>query len=79
MIASGDLILALSVSPAAPSTHIKVTNQTSNLNIRKGPGTERPIVGKAGHRSKVTLLSMYSGHWVLIRSADGEVGHFSRQ
>ena len=46
---SGDLVLNLDVSPAAPSTKLKVTTQTSNLNIRKGPGTDQPIIGKAAH------------------------------
>lgn len=74
---SGDLVLNLDVSPAAPSTRLKVTTQSSNLNIRKGPGTDQPIVGKAAHESEVTLLSKYNGEWALIRSANGEEGYCS--
>ena len=73
----GDLILNLNVSPAAPGTKLKVTTQTSNLNIRKGPGTDQPIVGKAAHLSEVTLLSKYNGEWALVRSANGEEGYCS--
>lgn len=76
---SGDLVLNLNVSPAAPSTRLKVTTQTSNLNIRKGPGTDQPIVGKAAHNSEVTLLSKYNDEWALIRSANGEEGYCSLQ
>ena len=76
---SGDLILNLSVSPAAPSTQLKVTTEHSNLNIRKGPGTDQPIIGKAAHHSHVTLLSMYNDEWALIRSAAGEEGYCSRK
>jgi len=74
---SGDLVLNLNVSPAAPSTTLKVTTQSSNLNIRKGPGTDQPIIGKAAHNSEVTLLSKYNDEWALIRSANGEEGYCS--
>lgn len=74
---SGDLVLNLDVSPAAPSTRLKVTTKESNLNIRKGPGTDQPIVGKAAHNSEVTLLSKYNDEWALIRSANGEEGYCS--
>jgi uncharacterized protein YgiM (DUF1202 family) len=74
---SGDLVLNLDVSPAAPSTRLKVTTQSSNLNIRKGPGTDQPIIGKAAHESEVTLLSKYNGEWALVRSANGEEGYCS--
>ena len=73
----GDLVLNLDVSPAAPSTRLKVTTKESNLNIRKGPGTDTPIIGKAAHNSEVTLLSKYSDDWSLIRSANGEEGYCS--
>ncbi len=74
---SGDLVLNLDVSPAAPSTQLKVTTQSSNLNIRKGPGTDQPIIGKAAHESEVTLLSKYNADWALVRSAEGEEGYCS--
>lgn len=74
---SGDLVLNLDVSPAAPSTRLKVTTESSNLNIRKGPGTDQPIIGKAAHHSEVTLLSKYNGEWALVRSEKGEEGYCS--
>lgn len=74
---SGDVVLNLDVSPAAPSTRLKVTTQSSNLNIRKGPGTDQPIIGKAAHESEVTMLSKYNDEWALIRSANGEEGYCS--
>lgn len=75
----GDLVLNLDVSPAAPSTRLKVTTKSSNLNIRKGPGTDQPIIGKAAHESVVTLLSKYNDEWALIRSEKGEEGYCSLQ
>jgi uncharacterized protein YgiM (DUF1202 family) len=74
---SGDLVLNLNVSAAAPGTVLKVTTQTSNLNIRKGPGTDQPIIGKAAHLSDVTLLSKYNDEWALIRAANGVEGYCS--
>ena len=74
---SGDLILNLNVSPAAPSTRLKVTTESSNLNIRKGPGTDQPIIGKAAHHSEVTMLSKYNDEWALVRSDKGEEGYCS--
>ncbi len=74
---SGDLVLNLDVSPAAPSTRLKVTTESSNLNIRKGPGTDQPIIGKAAHHAEVTLLSKYNNEWALVRSEKGEEGYCS--
>lgn len=72
---SGDLILDVNVSPDAPSSEYKVTTQSSNLNIRKGPGTDQEIIGKAAHQSTVTFLSKYNDDWYLIRSAEGVEGY----
>lgn len=74
---SGDLVLNLTVSSAAPSTRLKVRTESSNLNIRKGPGTDQPIIGKAAHNSEVTLLSKYNSEWALVRSDKGEEGYCS--
>lgn len=72
---AGDLVLNIDVSPNAPSSQYQVTTQSSNLNIRKGPGTDQPILGKAAHNSVVTFLSKYSDDWYLIRSAEGVEGY----
>src|SRR5690349_7890792 len=44
---SGDVVMNINVSTAVPGSKAKVTTDKSNLNIRKGPGTDQPIVGKA--------------------------------
>ena len=72
---AGDLVLNLTVSSAAPSTRLKVDTESSNLNIRKGPGTGQPIIGKAAHHVEVTLLSKYNAEWALIRSDDSVEGY----
>lgn len=76
---SGDLVMNINVASAAPATKLKVTTQSSNLNIRKGPGTDQPIVGKAAHEEVVTLLSKYSDSWFLIRTDNGAEGYSSAE
>jgi len=56
---------------------MKVITRSSNLNIRKGPGTNYEIIGKAAHASTVQLIKkMYNG-WYYIKSADGVYGFCS--
>lgn len=76
---SGDLVMNIKVSSAAAATKAKVVTETSNLNIRKGPGTDQPIVGKAAHHEIVTLISKSSEQWWLIRTDDGEEGYAAAQ
>ena len=72
---SGDLILNVNVAGAIDGASLKVITEKSNLNIRKGPGTDQPIVGKAAHHETVTLVSKSSDQWWLIRTKDGEEGY----
>ena len=72
---SGDLILNVNVSASAAGSKAKVTTESSNLNIRRGPGTDQPIVGKAAHGSEVTLISKANDQWWLVRTEKGEEGY----
>jgi hypothetical protein len=72
---AGDVVMNVNVAAAAPGTKAKVTTERSNLNIRKGPGTDQPIIGKAGHNEIVTLVSRTNDQWWLIRSSKGEEGY----
>jgi len=72
---SGDLVMNINVAASAPVTKAKVTTERSNLNIRKGPGTDQPIVGKAAHHEVVTVVSQSSDLWWLVRTEDGEEGY----
>lgn len=72
---SGDVVMNINVSSMAPGTQARVNTNSSNLNIRKGPGTDQPIVGKAAHNSMVTLVSKSNDQWWLVRTADGEEGY----
>lgn len=72
---SGDVVMNVNVTSAVPGTKVKVTTQRSNLNIRKGPGTDQPVVGKAAHHEIITLVSQSNDQWWLVRTADGEEGY----
>ena len=45
---AGDLVMNINVAAGA-GTKAKVTTDKSNHKIRKGHGTDQPIVGKAAH------------------------------
>lgn len=76
---AGDLIMNLNVTSMAPGAKAKVTTTSSNLNIRKGPGTDQPIVGKAAHHEIVTLVEKGEGQWWQIKTDKGVEGYAAAQ
>ena len=75
---SGDLVLDVKTTNA-PGSRAKVVTESSNLNIRKGPGTDQPIVGKAAHHEIVTVVNQTNDQWTLIRTDNGEEGYVYNQ
>ena len=75
---SGDVVLNVSASAAA-GTRAKVTTNSGNLNIRKGPGTDQEVIGKAAHGESVTIISAPNDQWSLIKTDDGEQGYVYTQ
>lgn len=73
--ATGDLVLNVNVAIDVTVTQVKVVTESSNLNIRKGPGTDQPIVGKAAHNEIITLVNRSNEQWWLVRTNDGEEGY----
>ena len=72
---AGDVIMNINVSTMVPGAKVKVTTEKTDLNIRKGPGTDQPIVGKAAHFEIVLLISKTNDQWWLIRTDQGEEGY----
>jgi len=72
---AGDVVMNINVSSMVAGAKAKVVTEKSNLNIRKGPGTDQPIVGKAAHHELVTLVSKTNQQWWLIRTDDGKEGY----
>ncbi len=71
---TGDLMLNIDAS-AATGTRAKVTTQSSNLNIRKGPGTDQEITGKAAHGEELTVISRANEQWSQVRTDSGKEGY----
>jgi hypothetical protein len=73
---SGDMVLNInSVAGVTEGAKLKVTTNRSNLNIRKGPGREHEIVGKAARHEIVTLVSKETDQWWVIKTDNGEEGY----
>ncbi|HLS38601.1 MAG TPA: SH3 domain-containing protein [Sphingobacterium bovisgrunnientis] len=72
---SGDVVMNVDVSTAIAGSQVRVITQNSNLNIRKGPGTDQPIVGKAAKDEIIILISRANDQWWLVRTNDGEEGY----
>lgn len=71
---AGDLVLNLDIKADA-GAQLKVTTDSTNLNIRSTPSTEGAIVGKAAHDEIVTLVEKTDDSWWKIKTADGEEGY----
>lgn len=73
-MASGDLMMNLDIKADA-GAQLKVTTDSTNLNIRSTPSTEGEIVGKAAHDEVVTLVEKTDDSWWKIKTAQGEEGY----
>jgi len=73
-MASGDLMMNIDIK-ADVGAQLKVTTDSSNLNIRSTPSTEGAIVGKAAHHEIVTLVEKTNDSWWKIKTKDGEEGY----
>jgi len=76
---SGDVVLDVKVGGMAPGSKAKVITESSNLNVRKGPGTDQPIVGKAAHHEIVTIINQTNEQWSLIKTDKGAEGYVYNQ
>lgn len=71
---SNDVVLNVK-SKVSAGDKVKVVTRESRLNIRQGPGTDQPIVGKAEKGDIITLISKSNDQWWLVRDNDGEEGY----
>ncbi|TJZ63501.1 SH3 domain-containing protein [Sphingobacterium olei] len=72
---TGDVVMNVDVSTAVAGSQVRVKTERSNLNIRKGPGTDQPILSKAAKDEVITLISRANDQWWLVRTKDGEEGY----
>jgi uncharacterized protein YgiM (DUF1202 family) len=73
-MASGDLMMNVDIKADA-GAQLKVTTDSTNLNLRSTPSTDGAIVGKAAHDEVVTLVEKTDDSWWKVRTADGEEGY----
>ena len=73
-MASSDLMMNIDIKADA-GAQLKVTTDSTNLNIRSTPTTEGEIVGKAAHDEIVTLVEKTDDSWWKIKTKDGEEGY----
>jgi uncharacterized protein YgiM (DUF1202 family) len=73
-MASGDLMMNIDIKADA-GAQLKVTTDSSSLNLRSTPSTEGDIVGKAHHDEIVTLVDKTDDSWWRVRKADGQEGY----
>ena len=73
-MASGDLMMNIDIKAEA-GAQLKVTTDSTNLNIRNTPTTDGEIVGKAAHDEVVTLVEKTDDSWWKVRTKDGEEGY----
>jgi len=73
-MASGDLMMNVDVKAAA-GAQLKVTTDSTNLNIRSTPTTDGEIVGKAAHDEVVTLVEKTDDSWWKVKTKDGDEGY----
>ena len=71
---SNDLVLNVKTA-VRDGGKVRVVTRESRLNIRKGPGTDQPIVGKAEKGDVITLINKTNDQWWLVRDNDGEEGY----
>ena len=72
--AAGDVVMNVNAA-VVEGGQVRVITQEGNLNIRKGPGTDQPIVGKAAKGEIITLISKSTDQWWLVKTNDGEQGY----
>ncbi|MEJ7823250.1 MAG: SH3 domain-containing protein [Chitinophagaceae bacterium] len=72
---ASDVVMDVNVNDTMAGSKVKVNTDKTNLNIRKGPGTDQPIVGKAAKDEMVTLISKTNDQWWLVRTDAGEEGY----
>jgi uncharacterized protein YgiM (DUF1202 family) len=71
---SGDLMMNIDIKADA-GAQLRVTTDSTNLNIRATPSTEGEIVGKAAHDEVITLVEKTDDSWWKVRTAQGEEGY----
>ena len=72
---SGEVLIEVNVTPAITGYRVRASREEAGLNIRKGPGTEQPIIRQAAQHEIIVLLGRATDQWWLVRTENGEEGY----
>lgn len=72
---SGEVLIEVLVDAGVAVSKLRVVTESTNLNVRKGPGIEQPIIGTALKDQVIDMISRGSNQWWLIRTPDGVEGY----
>ena len=72
LVLFGDTEITNAIPPEAPTTSCQVTNNSgSNLNLRGGPGTDRPVIGLVPLGETLTATGRNAaGDWLQVTRAE---------
>jgi uncharacterized protein YgiM (DUF1202 family) len=73
-MSSGDLLMNLDIN-ANSGSKLRVTTDSSNLNIRSTPSTDAAVAGKAAHNELITLVEKTNDSWWKVRTDAGVEGY----
>lgn len=71
----GEVKLNITLIGEIEGVEARVITEKTNLNIRQGPGTELPIIGKAAKNEVIVLISRAGSDWWLVRTKDNTEGY----
>ena len=69
-------VMAVTTLPTAVSS--KVTGVTTNLNVRKGPGTSYAVINKLKNGASLSVTG-YSGNWLKMKTSSISTGYVSKK
>lgn len=72
---SSEITMNVDVSSSVTGSRVRVITDQDSLNIRKGPGTDLPIIGTVAKDAIIVLVGRASHQWWLVRTAEGEEGY----
>lgn len=72
---SKEVDLNISVTGEVQIKKGKVVTESTNLNIRKGPGIELPVIDQAAKDEIISVLCRANYQWWLVRSKTGKEGY----
>lgn len=69
---ANEVTLNIEVSPVVKGNKVRVVTDQINVNIRKGPSVELPIITNIDKDHIITLLGRANDYWWLIRTNNFE-------